>query len=46
MKLEVGAIGIYVKDIKKMVEFYRDAMGYDIEWDGGYFYGTYSKKHN
>jgi lactoylglutathione lyase len=40
MKLEIGAIGIYVKDIKKMVEFYRDAMGYDIEWDGGSFAGV------
>lgn len=40
MKHEVGAIGIYVKDIKKMVEFYRDVMGFDIEWDGGCFAGA------
>lgn len=40
MKLEVGAIGIYVKDIKKMVEFYRNVMGYNIEWDGGCFVGV------
>lgn len=37
MKLEIGAIGIYVKDMKKMVGFYRDALGYAIEWDGGCF---------
>jgi lactoylglutathione lyase len=40
MKLEVGAIGIYVKNIKQMVEFYRDAMGFNIEWDGGCFAGV------
>lgn len=40
MKLELGAIGIYVKDIKKMVEFYRDVMGFDIEWNGGCFAGA------
>lgn len=40
LKLEVGAIGIYIKDIKKMVEFYRDVMEYDIEWDGGMFAGV------
>ncbi|MFZ5354869.1 MAG: VOC family protein [Bacillota bacterium] len=40
MKLEIGAIGIYVKDIEKMVEFYRDAMGCDIEWNGGSFAGV------
>jgi lactoylglutathione lyase len=40
MKLEFGAIGIYVNDIKKMVEFYRDVIGFDIEWDGGCFAGA------
>jgi lactoylglutathione lyase len=40
MKLEVGAIGIYVKDMKQIVEFYRDAMGFNIDWDGGSFAGV------
>lgn len=40
MKLEFGAIGIYVNDIEKMVEFYRDIIGFDIDWDGGCFAGA------
>lgn len=40
MKLEVDAIGIYVRDMKKMVGFYREALGYTIEWDGGCFAGV------
>lgn len=27
-------IGIFVKDLGKMVAFYRDALGLEIEWDG------------
>lgn len=37
MKLEFGALGICVNDIAKMVEFYRNALGLDIDWDGGTF---------
>lgn len=40
MKLEFGAIGICVKDIKTMVEFYRNVIGLDIKWDGGSFAGV------
>lgn len=40
MKHEVGAIGISVKNIKQMVEFYRNVMGFDISWDGGGFAGV------
>lgn len=27
-------IGIFVNDLGKMVAFYRDALGLEIEWDG------------
>ena len=27
-------IGIFVTDIHKMVAFYRDVLGFEIEWDG------------
>jgi catechol 2,3-dioxygenase-like lactoylglutathione lyase family enzyme len=27
-------IGIFVKDLKMMVEFYRDVIGLEIDWDG------------
>lgn len=37
MKHTINAIGFAVKDIKVMVEFYRDVMGFDIQWDGGDF---------
>ena len=40
MKLEFGAIGICVNNIKTMVEFYRNVIGLDIEWDGGPFAGV------
>ena len=34
MGLKFDAIGIFVKDLKTMVEFYRDILGVDIDWDG------------
>lgn len=40
MKLEFGAMGIYVNDLEKMVKFYRDIIGFGIEWDGGCFAGA------
>lgn len=39
MKLDMGAVGIYVNNIETMVKFYRDVIGFDIEWDGGIFAG-------
>jgi lactoylglutathione lyase len=36
-------IGVFVKDLKKMVAFYRDVLGLEIEWDGN---GPYAEfKH-
>jgi catechol 2,3-dioxygenase-like lactoylglutathione lyase family enzyme len=34
MGLKFDAFGIFVNDLHKMVEFYRDVLGVDIDWDG------------
>lgn len=36
-KMKLDAVGLFVKDIKVMVEFYRDVLGFEMEWDGGPF---------
>ena len=34
MSTRFDMIGIFVSDLHKMVAFYRDALGIEIEWDG------------
>ncbi len=34
-KLCINAVGLFVNDIKTMVEFYRGVMGFETDWDGG-----------
>ncbi len=34
MGTRFNMIGLFVKDLEGMVEFYRDVMGLEIEWDG------------
>jgi lactoylglutathione lyase len=34
MGTRVDMIGIFVNNIHKMVAFYRDVLGFEIEWDG------------
>ncbi len=34
MKKKFDMIGLFVTDLTKMVNFYRDAIGISIEWDG------------
>jgi lactoylglutathione lyase len=34
MGTRIDMIGIFVADIAAMVTFYRDALGFEIEWDG------------
>ncbi|WP_105615313.1 VOC family protein [Vallitalea okinawensis] len=34
MGLKFDAFGIFVIDLKVMVEFYRDVLGVEIDWDG------------
>jgi lactoylglutathione lyase len=37
MKHTMNAIGFAVKNMQVMVDFYRDVLGFDLEWDGGDF---------
>lgn len=43
MGIHFDMIGIFVNDLRKMVEFYRDVLGVEIEWNGN---GSYAEfKH-
>jgi lactoylglutathione lyase len=44
MGTQLDMIGIFVKDLHQMVAFYRDVLGFEIDWDGK---GPYAEfKHN
>jgi lactoylglutathione lyase len=43
MGTRIDMIGIFVGDIRKMVAFYRDVLGFEIEWDGR---GPYAEFRN
>ena len=34
MGVKFDAFGIFVEDLNRMVEFYRDVIGIEIDWDG------------
>lgn len=34
MPTKIDMIGIFVNDLSQMVAFYRDALGFEIDWDG------------
>lgn len=34
MNVKLKAVGLFVKDMKTMVNFYRDVIGFPIDWDG------------
>lgn len=34
MGTRIDMIGIFVQDLRQMVAFYRDVLGFEIEWDG------------
>jgi lactoylglutathione lyase len=34
MSTRFDMIGIFVKDLHQMVGFYRDVLGFEINWDG------------
>lgn len=34
MPTRIDMIGIFVDDLQRMVAFYRDVLGFEIEWDG------------
>jgi len=34
MPTKIDMIGIFVNDLRQMVAFYRDVLGFEIDWDG------------
>ena len=43
MKIKFDMIGLFVNDLGKMVDFYKNVIGIGIEWDGS---GSYAEfKH-
>jgi len=44
MGTRLDMIGIFVKDLHQMVRFYREVLGFELDWDGN---GPYAEfKHN
>jgi len=44
MPARIDMLGIFVNDLKVMVAFYRDVLGFEIDWDGN---GPYAEfKHD
>ena len=43
MTVRIDMIGIFTTDLTKMVAFYRDVLGFSIEWDGQ---GPYAEFQN
>ena len=43
MSTRIDMIGIFVNDLTQMVAFYRDVLGFEIDWDGK---GPYAEFHN
>ncbi len=43
MGTRIDMVGLFVTDIHKMVEFYRDVLGFEIEWNGA---GPYAEFKN
>jgi lactoylglutathione lyase len=44
MNTQLDMIGIFVKDIHQMVAFYRDVLGFEIDWDGKGPYAEFKHK--
>lgn len=43
MSTRIDMIGVFTSDLPKMVTFYRDVLGFDIDWDGN---GPYAEFKN
>ena len=44
MKAKFDLIGIFVKDLNRMVSFYRDVIGVEIDWNGEGSYAEFKHK--
>lgn len=43
MGTQINMVGIFVTDIQKMVTFYRDVLGFEIDWDGSEPYAEFKQ---
>lgn len=41
---QLNMIGVFVNNIKQMVAFYRDVLGFEIDWDGSGPYAEFTNK--
>ena len=44
MGTQLDMIGIFVSDLHRMVQFYRDVLGFEIDWDGTGPYAEFKQK--
>ncbi len=44
MGAQIDMLGIFVKDLHRMVDFYRDVLGFEIDWDGQGPYAEFKHK--
>lgn len=44
MKIKFDMIGLFVKDLTEMVQFYKNVIGLDIDWDGNTPYAEFKHK--
>ena len=44
MGTQLDMIGIFVSDLHQMVNFYRDVLGFEIDWDGTGPYAEFKQK--
>jgi lactoylglutathione lyase len=44
MSAQIDMIGIFVNDLHKMVAFYREVLGFEIDWDGKGPYAEFKHK--
>lgn len=43
MGTQINMIGVFVTDIQRMVAFYRDVLGFEIDWDGNGPYAEFKQ---
>lgn len=43
MGTQINMVGVFVRDIHTMVAFYRDVLGFEIDWDGQGPYAEFKK---
>jgi lactoylglutathione lyase len=42
--MKINMIGIFVSDLKNMVKFYNEILGFEIDWDGNPPYAEFKEK--